>query len=118
MHGITIADALAEGRPLVVAFATPAFCETRTCGPVMESVMDPLYDQYQDRAGFIHVEPFQLQELRDGTGRIPVPATSEWGLQTEPWIFVVDADGRVAAKFESITALDEVESVLVDLLEG
>ncbi len=118
MHQVTVADALATGKPLVVAFATPAFCESRTCGPVMDTVMDPLYEKYGDEAVFIHIEPFRLNELRDGIGRIPVEATEEWALQTEPWVFVIDREGKVVAKFEGITALDEVEEALVQALEG
>ncbi len=118
MHEITVADALAAGKPLLVAFATPAFCESRTCGPVMDSVMDPLYETYADDAIFIHIEPFQLEQLREGIDRIPVEATAEWGLQTEPWLFVIDEQGRIVAKFEGIIALDEVETVLVRVLEG
>jgi hypothetical protein len=118
MHDITIADALAAGKPVVVAFATPAFCESRTCGPAMKMVMDPLYEKYQGQAVFIHVEPYGLKELREGTGRIPVEAADEWNLETQPWVFVIDAQGRVAGKFEGIIAMDEVEDVLAQLLEG
>ena len=112
MHDMTVADALAAGKPLVIAFATPAFCESRTCGPVMDTVMDPLYARHKDEAAFIHIEPYQLKELREGSGVIPVAATGEWRIQTEPWIFVVGRDGKVAAKFEGIVALDEVEAAL------
>ena len=117
MHGTTFADALAAGKPVIGAFATPAFCQSRTCGPVMETVMDPLYEKYKDRAIFIHIEPYNLKELRDGTARVPVEAMEEWNLQTEPWLFVIDRDGRIAGKFEGIVALDEVESVLARALE-
>jgi len=116
MHDVTVADALASGKPLVVAFATPAFCESRTCGPVMETVMDPLYRKHKDEAVFIHIEPYQLKELREGSGQIPVEATSEWRINTEPWLFVVGRDGRVAARFEGIVALDEVEGALREAL--
>ena len=112
MHDITIADALAMGKPLVVTFATPAFCHSRTCGPVMDTVMDPLYEKYKDRAVFIHIEPYKLKELRENIDQIPVEATQEWNLQTEPWVFVVDGGGRVAGKFEGIVALEEVEDTL------
>ena len=118
MHDITIADAIATGRPVVVAFATPAFCESRTCGPVMDTVMDPLYEKYKDRALFVHIEPYKLRELREGIDRIPVEATREWNLQTEPWVFVIDGEGRIAAKFEGIVALDEVEDRLRQVLES
>jgi len=112
MHDETVADALAGGKPLVIAFATPAFCESRTCGPVMETVMDPLYQKHKDEAVFIHIEPYQLKQLREGSGQIPVEATAAWRIHTEPWIFVVGRDGKVAAKFEGIVALDEVETAL------
>lgn len=146
MHEDTVADALATGKPLVVAFATPAFCETFTCGPVMEMVMDPLYEEYQEQAIFIHIEPYFLKEAREGKGLCPVPVFNlefasqgigegpgpcpqippqelpspeeSWNLTTEPIIFVVNRQGKIAAKFEGITAADEVEAVLVQLLEG
>ena len=117
MHDITVADELATGRPLVVAFATPAFCESRTCGPVMDTIMDPLYDKYQEQAAFIHIEPYKLEELRHGDGLFHVEAMEEWNLQTQPWLFVIDRSGKIAAKFEGITARDEVETVLRQALE-
>jgi len=118
MHDITITDALARGQPIVVAFATPAFCESRTCGPVMDTVMDPLYEKYKDQAIFIHVEPYKLKELREGIALAPVEALQEWNLQTEPWVFVIDKEGKIAGKFEGIVSMDEVESVLQRILEG
>ena len=117
MHDITVADALAAGRPLVVAFATPAFCESRTCGPIMDTIMDLLYDKYQEQAAFIHIEPYKLEELRRGDGLFHVEAMEEWNLQTQPWLFVIDRSGKIAAKFEGITARDEVETVLRQALE-
>jgi peroxiredoxin len=116
MHDTTVADAIATGRPVVVAFTTPAFCVTRTCGPIMDTVADPLYERYGGEAAFIHIEPYRLKELREGTDRIFVEAMEEWSLQTEPWLFIIDRQGRIAAKFEGVAALDEVESVLQQVL--
>ncbi len=113
MHQLTVADAIASDRPSVVAFATPAFCRSRTCAPVMETVMDPLYAKYAAQANFIHIEPYNLGQLRQANIEDPVRATREWNLQSEPWVFVIDRRGRVAAKFEGIMALDEVEAALV-----
>jgi hypothetical protein len=118
MHDITIADALQTGRPIVIAFATPAFCSSRTCGPVMDTVMDPLSAKYGDRAIFIHVEPYELVQLRAANQQEPVPAMRDWRLNTEPWVFVVDHAGRVAAKFEGIMSLDEVEQRLIHAIDA
>lgn len=112
MHDLTIADAVMSGKPAVIAFATPAFCHSRLCAPLMDTVMDPLAARFAGQAAFIHVEPYVLRDLRAGFVENPVPATREWKLQSEPWIFVVGRDGRVAAKFEGIVALDEVEAAL------
>ena len=117
MHTTTVADALKTGKPLVVAFATPAYCTARTCGPVLDLVVDPLFWQYRDDVVFIHIEPYVLRDLRSGNVFTPVPATLEWRLQSEPWVFVVAPDGRIAAKFEGILARDELESVLQTLLD-
>jgi len=118
MHDITIADALATGKPLVIAFATPGYCTMRLCAPVMDTVMDPLYAKYGEQAHFIHVEPYVLADLRAGFMFNPVPATREWGIGTEPWVFVVGRDGTVLAKFEGVMAADEVEATLQEALSG
>jgi hypothetical protein len=112
MHDTTIADAIASGRPAVIAFATPAFCRTRTCAPVMDTVMDPLFEEYSEQAAFVHVEPYALPELREANVQNPVPAVREWRLESEPWVFVVDADGNIIAKFEGIVSRAEVETAL------
>jgi hypothetical protein len=112
MHDATVASALESGHPIVVAFATPAYCTSRTCGPVLDQVMDPLFERYGDDATFIHIEPYLLRDLREANVRNPVPAVLEWQLQSEPWVFVVGRDGNIAGRFEGIVALDEVESVL------
>ncbi len=118
MHDITVADALKTGKPIVLAFATPAFCTTRTCGPMMENVMDPLYAKYRDRAIFIHIEPYDLKTLQDTGQQNPVPAFRQWNLQSEPWVFVIGKDGKIAGKFEGIASESEVEAVLQHTLNG
>jgi hypothetical protein len=116
MHNITIADAIASGMPGVVAFATPAYCTSRVCAPVMDTVMDPLAEEYGERAHFIHVEPYVLRDLRNGFRFTDTAVLREWQLPSEPWIFVLDGDGRIAAKFEGVTALDEVRDALERVL--
>lgn len=115
----SIADAVAAGRPFVVAFATPAFCSTATCGPALDLVKSVAAD-YKDSVTFINVEPYQLEEV-DGHLQpvlsadnlpIPVPAVNEWGLPTEPYIFVVDGEGKISAKFEGMAAADELRAAL------
>lgn len=116
MHDITIAEALATGKPLVIAFTTPAFCTSRICGPVLSEVVVPLFDKYQAEAIFIHVEPYDLGKARAGEGLETVQAFLDWNLPTEPWMFLIDSDGRIAAKFEGLTNVEEIEPELEKLL--
>lgn len=118
-YSTSVAQALAGGRPFLVIFSTPAFCATRTCGPALDIVKQAAAD-YGDEVAFIHVEPYRLdivdgraQLLLDENNRpVVVDAVLEWGLPSEPYIFVVDGDGRVSAKFEGVAAEDEIEAAL------
>ena len=115
MHRLTVEEALALGRPVVVAFVTPAFCRTRYCGPVLEQVVTPVAERYSGRVEFVHIEPYDLERLRAEGAFVTVPAMEEWGLSTEPWVFVVDAEGRIAAKFEGVLSEEELDEALARL---
>ncbi len=117
LYQLSIHQALLEAKPLVVVFATPAFCVSATCGPQVEMVSQ-LKERYRDRVNFIHVEVFENPHLIEGgrPGGGLVSAVEEWGLPTEPWTFVVDREGRIRAKFEQFTPADEIEAALIDLL--
>ena len=99
----------------MIAFATPAFCQTQFCGPVMETVVIPAWQRYRDRVQFIHVEPWDLTKARNGS-LVPVDAVQQWGLLSEPFVFVIDADGKVAAKFEGIVGADELDAAIEQVL--
>ena len=117
LYDLSIHQALLEKKPLVVVFATPAFCVSATCGPQVEMVSQ-VKERYRDQANFIHVEVFEDPHLIKGgrpSGGL-VAAVEEWGLPTEPWTFVVDREGRVRAKFEQFTPAEEIEAALKDLL--
>jgi hypothetical protein len=114
----SVKQALAEHKPFMLVFATPAFCRTQTCGPALDVVKSVAAD-YKDKVTFIHVEPYklqltdgQLQPVFNGTDLVPVQPTLDWGLPTEPYSFVVDADGKVTAKFEGIAGPDELRAAL------
>lgn len=116
LHDMTVAEAVASGRPSLVAFATPAFCQTRFCGPVVSSVVDPLAADFKGRVNFLHIEPYDLKAARGQGKLVAIKEMQDWGLVSEPWIFVLDAQGRVAAKFEGIMSYDEVKPVLERVL--
>jgi hypothetical protein len=110
LRQLTIADAIAQGKPLVVLFATPGFCTSQTCGPQLE-VLQAAAARYRERANFIHVEIF-----KDPQARTLNATVQEWSLPSEPWIFVVDAQGQIADRFDGITAVEEIEQALRPLI--
>ena len=117
LYALTIADALDSGRPLMVVFATPAYCQTATCGPQVE-VVRGLKDRHKAEVTFIHVEVYDnLKEIEGDLTRARIsPTVSEWNLPSEPWTFVVDGRGRIHAKFEGFTTGEELEDALADVL--
>ncbi|MPZ23818.1 MAG: hypothetical protein GEU28_09780 [Dehalococcoidia bacterium] len=104
----TVADVLASDRPLVVAFATPAFCHSRVCAPVLEAVKQVMASHAE--AGFVHIEPFE--NLTDPANLRDSPFAAEWNLPNEPWVFVIDGNGIVSASFEGPFTVEELEEAL------
>jgi hypothetical protein len=109
----SIASSLAARAPLVVTFATPKFCTSRTCGPVVD-VVDSVRKQFAGSpVRFIHVEVFTDNNPAKGYNRW----MRQWGLSTEPWTFLVGRDGRIKAEFEgSVSAAELVAAVRQQLL--
>lgn len=118
LYNMTVAEGLESGRPLLVTFSTPAFCQTATCGPQLD-VLKQLKNDYRDRAGFVHVEVYDNPHEIEGdlsNARL-VRAMMDWGLPTEPWTFIMDAEGMVAAKFEAFVTREELEETLTAVLQ-
>ena len=107
----SVHEALRSGEPFVVTFATPKFCSSAVCAPTLDIVKKESKD-WRD-VEFIHVEVYG--NLDDPSNLKPVPAVRQWRLPSEPWVFVVDGDGKVAAKFEGTVSPRELNAVLEDL---
>lgn len=107
-YELSIADALKDRTPFVVVFATPKFCASAVCGPTLDIVKDvaPAFP----KINFLHVEVYS--NLDDPSDLKVVPAVKKWGLPSEPWVFVVDARGRVVAKYEGSLGSTELTEEL------
>ncbi|HYM84851.1 MAG TPA: hypothetical protein VEY67_11945 [Candidatus Dormibacteraeota bacterium] len=110
--------ALAAHKPFVLIFATPAFCTSRACGPLLDEVKAA--SKSASGVTFINVEPYklqyangQLQPVLDTQGQLqPVPAVDKFGILSEPWIFVVDRTGKVTGSFEGVVGTDELAAAI------
>ena len=108
----SIADSLAARAPFVVTFATPRYCTSRTCGPVVD-VVDAARRRFA-RTGvrFIHVEIYRDNDPSKGQNRW----VREWKLPSEPWTFLVGKDGRIKAKFCGPVSTGELERAIAEVL--
>lgn len=110
LHDTTIADALDEGTPVVVILSTPTYCVSAFCGP-LTAELATLATEYEGAAEFVHIEvwrDFEAQELND--------AAAEWiqteGGGNEPWVFLVDGDGTIQARWDNVLDVEDLEARL------
>ncbi len=94
MHRVDFGDAFGK-RPIALLFSTPAFCESRVCGPVVD-IAEEVNGDLGDEVAFIHMEVYQQND----PGEDIRPQLRAFGLATEPWMFVIDRRGKVSARFE------------------
>ncbi len=109
LYEMTVAEAVTSGKPSVLVFATPAFCRTAVCGPIVDEVSEirPDYPEFN----FVHVEVYEPLDETDNE-LIPVLPVVEWQLPSEPWVFVIDADGTITSAFEGFLTQDELRRAL------
>lgn len=106
MHEVDFAEVRGK-RPVALLFATPQLCQSRVCGPVTD-IAEKLKSEYGERVEFIHQEVYVDNDPAQGL-REPLEA---FGLQTEPWLFTIDARGRVAARLEGSFGVRQFEEAV------
>lgn len=103
-HDVGLDQALTAGLPVVLLVATPAFCQTAVCGPVLDLLVERKAD-LAGRATVIHAEVYTDERATDTTSTVDA-----LGLRYEPSLFVAAADGTVRGRLDytfDATELDE-----------
>ncbi len=96
---VNYAEALGK-EPIVLLFATPEFCQSRVCGPVVD-VAEQAKHEYGDEAAFIHMEIYNDNDPAQGVR----PQVRKFHLPTEPFLFTIDRKGTVADAVEGAFGL-------------
>lgn len=104
-YEMTVEQAVQSG-PSVLVFATPAWCTSQTCGPLLNQVK-ALSDDYPD-LNYVHVEIYENIHADSFQDLVAVPAVTDWGLPSEPWVFVTDDSGVVTAAFQGVASDSEL----------
>jgi hypothetical protein len=110
MHEVDFAE-VAGKRPVVLVFATPALCQSRVCGPVVD-VAQEVADTYGDEVDFIHMEVYNDNDPNKGIR----PQLRAFHLPTEPWTFLIDADGVIKDRIEGPYGVSELEEAVKTIL--
>lgn len=112
MHKVDFAEVLGK-KPIVLIFATPALCQSRVCGPVVD-VAQQVADEYEPKADFIHQEVYVENEIAKGIR----PQLKEFGLETEPWTFLIGKEGIVKDRIEGAYGVAELEQAMKTIVPG
>jgi len=122
-------DALAAGKPFVLVVDSSKFRVSPACGRAI-LMARYLLDRWTD-VGFIHLEPYKYSIVTDTPeldGSLVDPplndATAAWGIggdpwgaRSMPWVFVVDGNGVVRAKYQGIMGSEDID-VILSLIEA
>jgi len=112
LHEVSFKDVVGR-KPVALLFATPQLCQSRVCGPVVDIALQ-MKQKYGDRMAFIHQEVYEDNRVDKGL-RAPLRA---FHLETEPWLFTVDRDGRIAARLEGSFGVKEFDQAIQAALRG
>jgi hypothetical protein len=108
----SVADSLEAKVPFVVTFATPKFCASRTCGPVVDVEEEVQHRLEDENVRFIHAEVYEDNDPAKGYNSW----MKEWKLPTEPWTFLVGSSGTIVDRFEGTVSVDELETAVREKL--
>ncbi len=118
------ADLLAAHEPFVLVVDSPKFRVSQACGKAL--VMARYLQDRWPAVRFVHLEPFVYSIQADTpvlTGTLADPTLTQpaaawgfggapWGASSMPWVFVVDGNGKVVAKYQGVMGSDDVDVVL------
>jgi hypothetical protein len=123
MHDVNFKDAVGK-KPVMLLFATPALCQSRVCGPVVD-VAEEVKAETGDEADWVQMEVYRDNTIKPGCleGTRPEeeclrPQFMAYHLSTEPWLFAIDKNGRVAARIEGAYSKGELEDALKKAASG
>jgi hypothetical protein len=112
MHKVNFAEVLGK-KPIVLVFATPALCQSRVCGPVVD-VAQQVADEYEPKADFIHQEVYVDNEIAKGIR----PQLKAFGLPTEPWTYLIGKDGVIRDRLSGAYGVAELEAAMQSIVPG
>jgi hypothetical protein len=110
LHSRSLDTLIGKGRPVAVMFATPARCASQYCAPVLDELLAVSGD-YEEQVDFVHVDIYKNNRTNDTS-----PTVQAWNLPSEPFLFTVDAAGKVVARLDGGFDRNEIRTLLDELV--
>jgi hypothetical protein len=111
-YQLSVAEAAESGKPSIIVFATPGLCTSALCAPVLDAA-ETVRQEVGDAVNVVHVEIYE-----DFEERTLNPAVEEWNLPSEPWVFVLDEEGTIAARLDGPVSPDELRAAVQEVQGG
>lgn len=112
MHEVSLDEAVEAGRPVMLVFATPEFCQTVVCGPVVETADKVRGGGDWGDVAWIHCE---IYSHKKGDQLVLGKPVQRWNLPTEPWVFSIDAEGAIVDRLDGPMVEADIERLASDL---
>lgn len=94
-------------KPVVLLFATPALCQSRVCGPVVDAA-EQSKAEWGDQVEYIQMEIYRDNDMSKGVR----PQVAAYRLPSEPWLFVIDRNGVVSSVIEGPFSVSELNGAV------
>jgi hypothetical protein len=113
LHDVTLREALAGGTPVALLVATPKFCQTAICGPVLDVLLSQK-DQFP-QIKMLHAEVYPSEaDAQPGKQKL-TDVVNAYGLTFEPALYLARADGTIANRLDTIFDGVELHDALAQL---
>ncbi|NNE72867.1 MAG: hypothetical protein HKN26_04320 [Acidimicrobiales bacterium] len=106
-HEVTLTNALGSGKTAFL-IATPAYCQTDTCGPSVDYFVELAAD-FPDIT-FVHAEVYAA-DINEA-GPVLAPVVSAYQMPWEPAMWVTDANGTIVSALHFAMARDDMRAAL------
>lgn len=103
MYQMSLDEALKQGKPILLEFATPAHCTV--CDKQLQ-ILKALIDKYGDDIIFLHMDQYQNPE-----------AFKAFFVIGDPWTFLIDKNSQVRFKQAGRMLYGELDGLINNILQ-
>ena len=104
MYALSVDEALAQGKPIVLEFATPGHCTV--CDKQLQ-MLKAMMDKYGEEVNFLHMDQYMNPE-----------AFITYQVKGDPWTFIIDKNGVVRSKQPGRVLYQEMDYMIGQVVEN